>query len=1106
MADTAQASNIFSTVFRRVLRIDGELVVVQASRQAIKGYEQMGGETRNSLGIRSRRRTRALPRAIVGLAQLAIIVGLFGTPTFIANVAAANPSASLDQCANDPAPSSHADGCSGSASDWVNGNLGASKSVYLEGDSIPYRLTLDNLSTGEHTVTIEWDTTQSGKHAIDYLTTFNRSVLDANPCLGVSGCNAGSSTTFAIPPDPQVTGAISAPGQASGNFTMYGGTITGVSAYSGGGLVWPAGNNSRSITITFTASVANPVLAWGGHIAQRFPDTGSGGWGLGNSAVAISGSPYHTRLLDLDGSGGNQDRSLSADAVIFPGFIHINKTATGGNGTFGYTASPSPLANCSITTSGGSGGGPDAPSCWFNTITDFKTYTINETALALNWTFNTLTCTTVSQNGGSIVIAGAIATIDLAEGEGVTCTYTNTLQPAAVTVTKTADASPVNAGDPIGFTVTVHNAGSGSATGVTLTDPLPGGSGTGVTWVKDPATGNPAAFTLAGAKGSQTLTLAGQPINLAPGATLSVHITAQTSAGECSTYNNTATVASTNDGGNPASASIVCSAADLHITKTADAASASAGDPIGYTVTVSNTGAGNATGVTLTDNLPGGNAGTPVSWAIDGTTGNPASFALTGAPGSQVLSLAGQPITLAAGQSLSVHVTAATSATSCATYTNSASLVSTNDGSPTVGPVTITVNCGALAITKTADAPSVDAGSPIGYLVTVTNTGQGALAGVTVSDTLPANGGLAWSIDPAGSSAGWSIAGGVLSFGPAPLPAGASVHVHITSPTTQATCGTVNNSAAASSANDGSPTVGPIGIVVTCPAIAIDKSANPTSLPAGGGSVTYTYPVTNPGNVPLSNVTVTDDKCAPVTYVSGDANSNSILETSETWTYTCTTTIKATTTNTATATGQFQGQTVQDTAQAVVTVAPTPHSPAIAIAKSANPTSLPAGGGSVTYTYTVTNPGLPVLSNVTVTDDKCAPVTYVSGDANGNSMLDHGETWTYTCTTTITVTTTNTATATGTNDGNTVSDTDQATVTVPTPTPTLTPTPTSTPTGSVGGATSPPKPPHVTLPPTDTEEPAENGTSTNTSFAFLSLLLVGLASTVWIYQRRRIRS
>ena len=38
----------------------------------------------------------------------------------------ANPSATLDQCGNDSAPSPATDGCSASPGDWVNGNLGAS--------------------------------------------------------------------------------------------------------------------------------------------------------------------------------------------------------------------------------------------------------------------------------------------------------------------------------------------------------------------------------------------------------------------------------------------------------------------------------------------------------------------------------------------------------------------------------------------------------------------------------------------------------------------------------------------------------------------------------------------------------------------------------------------------------------------------------------------------------------------------------------------------------------------------------------------------------------------------------------------------------------------
>ena len=131
----------------------------------------------------------------------------------------ANPSADLDQCANDPAPSASTDGCSASSNDWINGNMNASKAVYFEGDSLPYRLRFDNLSLASHTVTIEWDTTKGSTHALDYLTTFNRTVATANPCLGVTGCGAFSS--FAIPADPQVTGAGVTP--VAGNFRLYGG-------------------------------------------------------------------------------------------------------------------------------------------------------------------------------------------------------------------------------------------------------------------------------------------------------------------------------------------------------------------------------------------------------------------------------------------------------------------------------------------------------------------------------------------------------------------------------------------------------------------------------------------------------------------------------------------------------------------------------------------------------------------------------------------------------------------------------------------------------------------------------------------------------------------
>jgi hypothetical protein len=52
-------------------------------------------------------------------------------------------------------------------------------------------------------------------------------------------------------------------------------------------------------------------------------------------------------------------------------------------------------------------------------------------------------------------------------------------------------------------------------------------------------------------------------------------------------------------------------------------------------------------------------------------------------------------------------------------------------------------------------------------------------------------------------------------------------------------------------------------------------------------TVTYTFVVTNPSQVPLSNVTLVDPNCTNITGPVGDANSNNLLEPTETWTYQC---------------------------------------------------------------------------------------------------------------------------------------------------------------------------------------------------------------------------
>jgi len=232
------------------------------------------------------------------------------------------------------------------------------------------------------------------------------------------------------------------------------------------------------------------------------------------------------------------------------------------------------------------------------------------------------------------------------------------------------------------------------------------------------------------------------------------------------------------------------------------------------------------------------------------------------------------------------------------------------------------------------------------------------------------------------------------------------------------------------------------------PLIGITKVPTPLALSAGSGSVTYNYTVWNVGGqAPLDTVSVTDNKCSPVVYVSGDLNNNGKLDPGEHWKYSCTASLSATTVNTAIATGYSDDpyhQAAVATAIATVVVTPTSTVPSLPNTGFVPPlinivkvpsrlTPFPFGGGSVTYKYTVTNPGVVPMNNVVVTDNKCAPVSYIAGDANGNGLLDPSETWTYSCTTNVSVSTTNIAMAKGSANGLTAIDYAFSTVLVSAP-------------------------------------------------------------------------
>src|SRR5205085_1336613 len=98
-----------------------------------------------------------------------------------------------------------------------------------------------------------------------------------------------------------------------------------------------------------------------------------------------------------------------------------------------------------------------------------------------------------------------------------------------------------------------------------------------------------------------------------------LHVSAATSFADCTKYDNTATASASNAPDAQGSDSIQCQKPSLSVTKKADKATVDAGDPLGFTITVSNGGPGTAKGVTLDDPLPGG---TKAGWSLDSNSGS----------------------------------------------------------------------------------------------------------------------------------------------------------------------------------------------------------------------------------------------------------------------------------------------------------------------------------------------------------------------------------------------------------------------------------------------------------------------------------------------------
>jgi uncharacterized repeat protein (TIGR01451 family) len=250
-------------------------------------------------------------------------------------LAASSTDASVNnyqQCANDK-PGSATDPTDCVPQGWINGILNANNSQYTEDQVTPQRLGLDVPSPGPltgRTITIKYLARKGqggvGNHAYDSLATWNFTQQNADRCQGLAAtdCPSGSASTALIPVDNTVVADTNGAGDSTANheladanrqMTMYGGTITGVSApvhdnASG------SGDDYAQITVTYNvaATPAKVQLLFGGHLAASI---GPRGWGTNVGASFINGGPYHIKLVQVDSSSvGNRDNQITSGAIL----------------------------------------------------------------------------------------------------------------------------------------------------------------------------------------------------------------------------------------------------------------------------------------------------------------------------------------------------------------------------------------------------------------------------------------------------------------------------------------------------------------------------------------------------------------------------------------------------------------------------------------------------------------------------------------------------------------------------------------------------------------------------------------------------------------------
>jgi hypothetical protein len=221
-----------------------------------------------------------------------------------------------------------------------NANANGQNSHWSEGDFVPIRIVGTQYPAGAGNIQFSIDVTKGGKHAYDYIGSFDSTETTGDSTLHHFNHNNPVSDIIsgADPTAPDSTGLIPAdPSLAVGAYPTVCGTNTWTDGAQPSGQYVKAWGTSGPLTVTYVSRnvgssdcVTTIQVAWGATqagfggtivIAYAPHIAAAADWGVGNSAIDISGSPYHSSLVQYTAGGvtkgiGQQDAKLAASAVV----------------------------------------------------------------------------------------------------------------------------------------------------------------------------------------------------------------------------------------------------------------------------------------------------------------------------------------------------------------------------------------------------------------------------------------------------------------------------------------------------------------------------------------------------------------------------------------------------------------------------------------------------------------------------------------------------------------------------------------------------------------------------------------------------------------------